>query len=138
MNIVNFRGGCKYTPWLRTCQVSLRTAIQTVLDCHKLLLRLQPDDQMQVLSRLFLDYTCRQCPNSLRVSTEFFSIMLRGMRHLNKHGRINVIRALVQAIGIMRPGSSDSLLPAKRMPMGLIEYCVNFFNASSVNKYVHI
>ena len=64
-------------------------------------------------------------------STEFLSIMLRRMRHLKECGRTNVIRALVQAIGTMRPDSSDSLLPAKRMP---IEYCVNFFNASSINK----
>ena len=27
----------------------------------------------------------------------------------------------------MREDLSDSVLPAKRMPMGLIEHCVNFF-----------
>ena len=82
--------------FLTSTPVSLRTATVptlgvTVLDCRKLLLRLQPDDQLEVLSRLFSEYTCRQCPNSLRVSTEFLSIMLRGMRHLKECGRTNVI-----------------------------------------------
>ena len=45
-----------------------------------------------------------------------------------------------QALGTMRPDLSDSLLPAKRMPMGLIEHSVNFFTAEHVNEvlYKHI
>ncbi|XP_065905627.1 uncharacterized protein [Dysidea avara] len=34
----------------------------------------------------------------------------------------------------MRADESDSLLPAKHMPMGLIEHTINFFNAEHVNE----
>jgi len=33
---------------------------------------------------------------------------------------------MCQALGTMKPDQSDTLLPAKRMPMGLIEYMVKF------------
>ena len=41
---------------------------------------------------------------------------------------------MVKAVETMRSDGSDLLLPAERMPMGLIEYAVNFFTASSVQK----
>ena len=34
----------------------------------------------------------------------------------------------------MRADQSDSLLPAKRMPMGLIEYSGKFFTAPSIRQ----
>ena len=38
---------------------------------------------------------------------------------------------VAKAIGRICPDDSDSRLPAKRMPMGLLEHMVNFFNADS-------
>ena len=43
---------------------------------------------------------------------------------------VTVCYSLVKALGTMRPDNSDSLMPVKHMPMGLIEYTVNFFTAS--------
>ena len=34
----------------------------------------------------------------------------------------------------MRPDGTDSRFPVKRMPMGLLEHMVNFFNASSIQQ----
>ncbi|XP_065893244.1 uncharacterized protein [Dysidea avara] len=54
------------------------------------------------------------------------------MIHLKECKQSSVICSLARSLGTLRPDESDSLLPAKRMPMGLIEYCINFFNSSSV------
>ena len=34
----------------------------------------------------------------------------------------------------MRQDGTDSLMPARRMPMGLVEYLVNFFTADNLSK----
>ena len=57
-----------------------------------------------------------------------------GMKHLDQSKCTNVIYFLAWALGTMRDNKSDSLLPAKRMPMGLIEHSVNFFNADHINE----
>ena len=41
---------------------------------------------------------------------------------------------VAKAVGRMCPDDSDSRLPAKRMPMGLLEYMLNFFNADSYSQ----
>ena len=38
---------------------------------------------------------------------------------------------VAKVVGRMRPDDSDSRLPAKRMPMDLLEHMLNFFNADS-------
>ena len=38
-----------------------------------------------------------------------------------------MIYNLAKGLGMMRNDQSDSCFPAKRMPMGLIEYTCNFF-----------
>ena len=42
-----------------------------------------------------------------------------------------------QALGTKTSDLSDSLLPAKRMPMGLIEHSINFFIAEHINEVKH-
>ena len=93
---------------------------------------LQPSEQVAVLSELFSAYL-RHC-NLQAVEPEFLELAARGMQHLHEKGQTNVIYSMVKAVGTMHSDGSDSLLPAERMPMGLIEYAVNFFTASSVQK----
>ena len=65
---------------------------------------------------------------SVNVPDDFLELAAAVMQHLKSCGRANVVYYnLATAIGTMREDLSDSLLPAKRMPMGLIEHCVNFF-----------
>ena len=54
--------------------------------------------------------------------------------HLQQSGRTNVIYSMAKVLGTMRSDGSDSLLPARRMPMGLIEHTVNVFSASSIHQ----
>ena len=64
---------------------------------------------------------------SVNVPDDFLELAAAAMQHLKSCGRANVVYNLAKAIGTMREDLSDSLLPAKRMPIGLIEHCVNFF-----------
>ncbi len=53
-----------------------------------------------------------------------------------KQGRTNVRLRLsvVCGLGSMRTDGTDSLLPVRRMPMGLMEYAVNFFVSEEMNR----
>ena len=52
------------------------------------------------------------------------------MQHLKACNRANVIYGMAKALGIK---CQDSLLLAKRMPMGLLEYLSNFFLVSHLS-----
>ena len=68
---------------------------------------------------------------------DFLELVAGGVQHLHEARRSNVIYSLAKAVGTMRKDGSDSLLPARRMPMGLMEYAVTFFTVSSIQK-VHM
>ena len=80
-------------------------------------------------SHLYLIHFYREAP--LRTVSNFIQFAVNGM---NQCSRSNVIYLLGKSLGTQRLDGSDSLLPAKRMPMGLIEYCVNFFNAKTAQQ----
>lgn len=100
--------------------------------CWKSIETLPPDQQCEVLSSLFDTFI--QKSTTLRSVPNFIQFSVNGMNHLKQCSRSNVIYSLAKSLGTLRPDESDSLLPAKRMPMGLIEYCVNFFNANRVQQ----
>lgn len=80
--------------------------------------------------------------SKIQVPNDFIQLSIAAMEHLKDCKRSNVVYSLVKAIGTMRPGNADSLMPAKRMPMGLVEYLANFFSSSSLaqvlaHSYVH-
>lgn len=66
---------------------------------------------------------------------DFLELAVAAMQHLKSCGRANVLYNFAKVIGTMREDKSDSLLPAKRMPMGLIEHCVNFFASTHVQVF---
>lgn len=74
------------------------------------------------------------------VEADFLQLACRAMHHLKKHGMSNLIYQLhvSRCAGTMRSDGSDSLLPVKCMPTGLIEYMVKFFNAEAVTKVTGI
>ena len=109
------------------------TTEETTSYCHQALVPLQAGQQLEILSELFSLYLSENS-RTRAVPHDFLELVVQGMRHLQEAGRSNVIYSLAKAVGTMRPDDSDSLLPTKNMPMGLIEYAVNFFTASSVQK----
>ena len=69
---------------------------------------------------------------SLSVPDDFIILAAKAMLQLKSSNRSNVIYNLAKAIGTVREDKSDSRLPTKRMPMGLMEYITIFFAADTV------
>lgn len=110
----------------------LKDVNSVLMHCTSALVNLTVKEQFKVLTKLFSallqkSSTC-VCPD------DFLELSANGMAHLHNCQRSNVIYRMSQALGTMRPDLSDSLLPAKRMPLGLIEHSVNFFTAEHINE----
>lgn len=71
---------------------------------------------------------------SIVVPSDFLKLSLSAMSRLQEAGRTNVIYNMSKAIGTPRPDSEESRLPISRMPMGLLEYCVNFYSSTHVQQ----
>ena len=71
----------------------------------------------------------------LTVASDFLEMSLKGMCKLMSEGKSNVIYGLCKAFGsnqLDKP--NECLFPISRMPMGLLEYMVNFFISEHGNK----
>lgn len=97
------------------------------------LLKMVSDELIRVISSLFQQYALTKY--DVHVPADFLQLSLIAIRHLNQCGRSNVVYGVAKAIGTMRPDGSDSRLPARRMPMGMLEYMVKFYNS---NTYVKV
>ena len=69
------------------------------------------------------------------INGDFIQNCIRAMSWL-KNKRSNVLYNFAKGLGTMREDESDSLLPVKRMPMGLIEHTSNFY-ISMVNTLMY-
>lgn len=92
--------------------------------------------QLDLLSKLFSSYASNEM--RLSVPDDFIALAARAMLQLMSSDRSNVLYNLAKAIGTIREDGSDSRLPTKRMPMGLIEYIANFFVADNLQSVSHI
>ena len=110
----------------------LKTIDSVEMHCVSALVNLKLDEQFKVLNKLFCGLLQKNsacvCPD------EFLELSANAMAHLHNCQCSNVVYLLSQALGTVRPDSSDSLLPANRMPMGLIEYSVSFFTSQHINE----
>ena len=92
--------------------------------------QLSPAVQVDLLSKLFSSYASREL--GLSVPNDFIALAAKAMVHLKENNRSNVLYKLAMVIGTMREDGSDSRLPVRRMPMGLVEYIANFFAADNL------
>ena len=90
------------------------------------------DDQLKFMANFLTKFA--NTHYDVHVNSDFLQFFLDASRHLKECNRPNVVYGVAKAIGRMRPDRSDSRLPAKRMPMGLLQHMVNFFNADTYNK----
>lgn len=82
------------------------------------------DDCLGALSRYFSECSIRF---GLSIPNDFLILATKSMQRLKSSGRTNVVYNLAKCVGTTREDGSDSRFPSKRMPMGLVEYTVNFF-----------
>ena len=99
---------------------------QKILSIFDRVSSLSAGEQLQLLNDLFVHYAKEQY--SLHVPSDFIELTLRGVVQLKDRGRHDVIYGLSKGLGTTRPDKSDSLFPTTRMPMGLLEYMVQFVN----------
>jgi len=72
----------------------------------------------------------------VELPSDFLELAVVGMKYLQDCNHTNVIYRFAKVIGTMRDDKSDSLLPVKRMPIGLIEYSVNFSMLKILTRYL--
>ena len=86
---------------------------------------LTPSEQLQFLSDAL--GICVSKNTDLDIPQDFLDLALKGMIQLQENGKHNVIYDLCKGLGTPRPDGDDSHFPTKRMPMGLLQYMVQFF-----------
>ena len=75
--------------------------------------------------------TCTTPSQELHIISDLFKSYVASNLSMNLPGDFLEL-AVAKVIGTMREDRSDLLLPAKHMPMGLIEHCINFFTSTHV------
>ena len=90
--------------------------------------RLPSDQQLQFLSEMFSRFA--ECHSDVSVPSDYLHL-LKEMEKLKESKRVNVLYELSKGLGITRPDGSDTTFPTKRMPMGLLQYMVSFFNSGA-------
>lgn len=85
------------------------------------------DELCSALSLLYSDLVASQC--GIKIPSDYLQLSLRAFKHLKESCRVNVLYKLAKAIGEVRSDGSDTKLPCKQMPMGLLEHIANFYTA---------
>ena len=89
--------------------------------------RCLPCDEQLVVASDMVSYVSSKS-FGLDIPDDFLRLALTGMHKLASEGRSNVIYGLCKGFGTSRPDKPDECyFPVSRMPMGLLEYMVNFF-----------
>ena len=80
------------------------------------------ESRLPLLSEVFSVYLLTMFKLS-----DFLHLAASAMLHLSNNRRTNVLYNLAKGMGTLRQDKEDSRFPIKRMPMGLVEYTVQFF-----------
>ena len=91
--------------------------------------RIETDEQLKFLDELF-----NKCCSSLNLylPPSFLSYSVKGMLRLQESSRSNFLYGLAKGLGTTRSSGADSAFPTKQVIAGLVEYSINFFNATTV------
>ena len=115
---------------VQTDKEELPVVLSEVIDIIRLHLeRLPVSEQLDALAELFRLHG--EAHYDVSIPQDMLVMTLIATKRLKSCHQSNVVYGIAKAAGQMREGGGDSRLPAKRMPMGLIEYTTNFFNADS-------
>lgn len=109
------------------------TSCNTVAQMVSLLCLLPESEQLDVIGKVLQEIVCKQSLG-IKIPDDFISLSVIAIQHLKACERSNVVYGVAKGIGTMRQDNSDSLIPARRMPMGLLEYLTNFFVSSHLSQ----
>ena len=116
--------------------VAPQTVQEAVTSTRHVLSSLDATKQLQVLSSLYQSYALNY--EELLIPMDYLPLSIKAMMNLRNAGRSNVLYNCAKAVGTTRPDGSDTLLPVKRLRMGLLEHCVTFFTATSIGEVQRI
>lgn len=89
-------------------------------------------DQLTLLNELLNEHATAF--HKLSMPDDFLHLSLMSMQHLDSFGKVNVLYELAKGLGTLRPNSTEPVFPISRMPFGLLQYIVTFFNSKSGNQ----
>ena len=89
---------------------------------------LTAEDQLSMISELLMEHATKFY--RVTVPKDFLQSSLMSMQHLDSSGKVNVLYELAKGLGTLRPDSTEPLFPITRMPFGLMQYMVTFFNST--------
>ena len=78
------------------------------------------DQQLTLISELFRLYCVEQ--SDISPPIDFLELSILVMKHLHSCGRSNVLYHLAKALGTVRNGENESLIPVRRIPLELTEH----------------
>lgn len=125
---------CVNTPATSASELLPCGATQDPLStCLTAINKAPPEDCIKIVSRMF-----SKCLSDkgvmMSMPEDFLHFVILALKNLHANQRSNILYSLAKRVGTMRSDGSDTLFPLKRMPAGLVEYCVNFSVANSIVK----
>ena len=103
--------------------------IDTMKELTIALDRLPSDQQLMCLSEMFSKLA--ESHAGLSIPNNYLEVSLKVMKRLKESKHVNLQYELAKGLGIMRPDGSDAIFPTERIPMGLLQYMVLFFNSGA-------
>lgn len=88
-----------------------------------------PQRQMESVSSMFCDLAHME---GVSVPCDYLECSIKAMKRLKESNRTNVLYLLARSLATPRQKGKDSKFPTTRMPMGLVEHLVCFFDAENV------
>ena len=86
----------------------------------------------QQLESLSMAFSALAAKHYLSVPKDFVECSIKAMKCLKESGRKNVVYSLAKSLATPRNDGSGPKFPTTRMPMGLLEYMVSFFQAENI------
>lgn len=96
-----------------------------------------PVSQEKLLDDLSKYFSALSTSTGLRVPPDFCNHAFCAMTNLQQGGRSNVLYKLARSLSTPRNDGMGSKFPINRMPMGLLEYMVGFFDSNTMPQ-VHV
>lgn len=131
--LFGFSDGATQTPDVLVADASTSTSAEFIDICENvihLFQKLAHSEQVSLLQTLFDNCCAGRFPGA----KDYIQHSISGMQHLHSNRKRNVLAGAARAFGVLRPDGSDSLLPTSRMPFGMLDYTISFFNARSRNE----
>lgn len=88
-------------------------------------------DQERLLSTLLASHA--SIHHSLVIPNDMLGLLFSAMKQLKQASRSNIIYGMCKALAIELNGTAPRM-PLERMPIGLLEHTINFFNANSLSQ----